>query len=394
MTPANSRSWLRVGLGMFIIAFGANLFAPLLPAYRTHAGLSQPEVTFLLAIYVVGLMPALLIGGPLSDSRGRRAMMRPALVLSGVGSLILAAGATGSFPALSLGRFIAGAAIGLVMAAGAAWLQELSVGPAHLGARRATVALSLGFAGGPLMAGLIAEFLPRPDLLPYLVHLVLLLSIAPMVWRTPGGSPRADSPGRRWFSRSVLSAHFLWAVAAWAPWGFGAVSTSFATLTDLVNDQLAWPVAFTGLIAALTLGTGVLIQPVATSFGSDLVPPAVLGLGLVVAGMLASVAVALSGSPWLVPPAAVLLGAAYGVMMVSGLREVQKIAPPDELGAATAVFYCLTYVGFFAPFVMSYLGPAIGYHTIFVFGALIAAASIVPVTRIARGGGPAPRPRR
>lgn len=391
MSAPDPRAWLRVGLGMFTVAFGANLFAPLLPAYRAHAGLSQSQVTFLLAVYVVGLMPALLVGGPLSDTRGRRAMMRPALLLSGLGSVVLAFGATGSFAALSAGRLIAGAATGLVMAAGAAWLQELSTGPSYLGARRATVALSLGFAGGPLMAGLIAEFLPRPDLLPYLVHLGLLLLILPLVWGTPGGGARTDGRRRRMFSRSVLSAHFLWTVAAWAPWGFGVVSTVIATLTELVDAHLTFPVAFTGIVAAVTLGTGVLIQPVATRFGSDLVPPAVLGLGLVVAGMLVSVAVAATRWPWLVFAAAVLLGAAYGVMMVSGLREVQMTAPAEELGAATAVFYSLTYVGFFAPFAMSFLGPAVGYHTLFIVGALIAAASIVPVVRIARGPGPSRR---
>jgi len=107
--------------------------------------------------------------------------------------------------------------------------------------------------------------------------------------------------------------------------------------------------------------------------------------------MLVSVAVAATRWPWLVFAAAVLLGAAYGVMMVSGLREVQMTAPAEELGAATAVFYSLTYVGFFAPFAMSFLGPAVGYHTLFIVGALIAAASIVPVVRIARGPGPSRR---
>ncbi|MGK9704758.1 MFS transporter, partial [Salmonella enterica subsp. enterica] len=89
----------------------------------------QSQVTFLLAIYVLGLVPSLLIGGPLSDIKGRRAMIRPALLIGGVGSAVLALGSTGSFIALSAGRFIAGTAIGLIMAAGAAWLQELSSGP-------------------------------------------------------------------------------------------------------------------------------------------------------------------------------------------------------------------------------------------------------------------------
>lgn len=372
--------WLRVGLGMFIIAFGANLFAPLLPAYRLATGLSDPQVTFLLAIYVAGLVPALLTGGPLSDSHGRRALIRPALLLTGLGSAVLALG-TGSVPLLALGRFIVGAATGLVMAAGAAWLKELSPAAGGAGARRATVALSAGFGLGPLISGLIAEFLPRPDLLPYLVHLLLLALIAPPVWTTR--SPAPGAVRRAWFPRSVLSARFLWAVAAWAPWVFGTATTAFATLTSIVMDQVPHPVAFTGLIAAVAMGTGTLIQPVVARLGEGVLPPAVLGLGLTVAGMFASVAVVETGSPWLVPPAAVLLGGAYGVMMVSGLREVQLLAPPAELGAATAVFYSLTYVGFFAPFLLSFLGPLIGYTTCFLIGAGLAAVSIPPVVWVA-----------
>ncbi|MCS5480103.1 MFS transporter [Corynebacterium sp. YIM 101645] len=393
MTAAGPRDWLRVALGMFIIAFGANLFAPLLPSYRLHAGLGQPQVTFLLAIYVAGLLPALLIGGPVSDIRGRRALIRPALLLSTLGSVVLASGTAGSFTALWGGRLIAGIAMGLVMAAGAAWLQELSTGPAHLGPRRATVALSLGFAGGPLAAGAIAEFLPRPDLLPYLAHLALLVLITPLVWRTPGGAAREDGLRRSWFSRSVLSGRFLWGTAIWAPWGFGTVSTAFATLTALVNDRLIWPVAFTGLIAAVALGTGVLIQPVATRLDARRFPPAVPGLLLVVAGMCAAAGVAVTRSPGLVFPAAILLGAAYGVLMVSGLREVQRIAPARELGAATAVFYSLTYIGFFAPFLLSHLGPTLGYPEAFLTGAVIAAASVAPVLWV-RGRGSSPQPGR
>lgn len=379
-----SRTWLRVGLGLFIVAYGANIFAPLLPAYRQAAGLSQPQVTFLLAIYVLGLIPALLIGSPQSDVRGRRALTRPALLLSGAGSVILTLGASGSFLTLSLGRFIAGVSVGLVMAAGVAWLQELSSGPDYVGARRATIALSLGFGGGTVLAGFIGEFLPHPVLLPYLLHVAILVVIAPLVWRAPGGAAPADGPRRAFFSRSVLSRHFLFAVAAWSPWGFGAVSTSMAVLPALVIDQLSRPVAFTGIIVAVMMSTGVLIQPLATRFGSNLAPSAILGLCLVIAGMLMSALVAEKEWHWLVYPTAVLNGAAYGVMMVSGLREVQLIAPRNELGAATAVFYSLTYIGLFAPLVLSLLGPLVGYSPLFLGGAVIAAVSIGPVMHIAR----------
>lgn len=123
------------------------------------------------------------------------------------------------------------------------------------------------------------------------------------------------------FSPTVLTPRFLWAVAAWAPWVFGAATTSFGVLPVLA--EVGWMSAYTGLIAAVTMGTGVLIQPWAQRLGEGgRLQPAVVGLGLIVLGMLASFVVALTHSPLAVVPAALLLGASYGVMMVSGLREV------------------------------------------------------------------------
>ena len=95
-----TRDWIRVALGMFAVAFGANLFAPLLPAYRIVDALNQSQVTFLFAIYVAGLIPALLICGPLSDRLGRRAIIRPALITSALGSGVLLTGVWFHFPSL------------------------------------------------------------------------------------------------------------------------------------------------------------------------------------------------------------------------------------------------------------------------------------------------------
>lgn len=75
-------AWLRVALALFTIAFGANVFAPMLPVYKQLNGLSESNLTLIFALYVAGLVPALLIGGPLSDRIGRRALIRPALLCS------------------------------------------------------------------------------------------------------------------------------------------------------------------------------------------------------------------------------------------------------------------------------------------------------------------------
>ena len=380
-----ARDWIRVALGMFAVAFGANLFAPLLPAYRITDALNQSQVTFLFAIYVAGLIPALLICGPLSDRLGRRAIIRPALITSAAGSVVLLTGVWFHFPSLLIGRLVVGISMGMVMAAGASWIKEIAPVAPQISARRATVALSAGFSLGPLASGLVAEFAPRPDVIPYLVHLALLLGITPLTWNASGGLPtsaHSDTP-QRFFSSATLSPRFLWAVAAWAPWVFGAACTSFVVLPTIAESS--YPIAFAGLIACITMGTGVLVQPLVTRISSSsFIPPAIFGLGLTTVGMLLSLIVALTQNVWSVFPAALALGAAYGVMMVSGLREVQIIAPPAELGAATAIYYSLTYVGFFAPFVISFAAPRFGFVPVFIFGAIIALVSTYPVAKVAQ----------
>lgn len=380
-----ARDWIRVALGMFAVAFGANLFAPLLPAYRITDALNQSQVTFLFAIYVAGLIPALLVCGPLSDRLGRRAIIRPALITSAAGSVVLLTGVWFHFPSLLIGRLVVGISMGMVMAAGASWIKEIAPVAPQISARRATVALSAGFSLGPLASGLVAEFAPRPDVIPYLVHLALLLGITPLTWNASGGLPTSapsDTP-QRFFSSATLSPRFLWAVAAWAPWVFGAACTSFVILPTIAESS--YPIAFAGLIACITMGTGVLVQPLVTRISSSsFIPPAIFGLGLTTVGMLLSLIVALTQNVWSVFPAALALGAAYGVMMVSGLREVQIIAPTAELGAATAIYYSLTYVGFFAPFVISFAAPKFGFVPVFIFGAIIALASMYPVAKVAQ----------
>lgn len=372
---------------MFAVAFGANLFSALMPSYREVYAFSQSHVTFLLAVYIVGLIPSLLLSGPFSDRYGRRTIIRPSLLISAIGSLVLLAGVWLGFAALLVGRFIVGVSMGMVLAAGASWLKEISTGPAAISARRATVAISAGFGIGPVISGAMAEFLPAPDILPYLAHVLIVAVVAPFLWTVPQASPVAADPSHtpslasRLFSPTVLTPRFLWAVAAWAPWVFGAATTSFTVLPVLAD--VGWMSAYTGLVAALTLGTGVMIQPWAQRLGEGgKVQPAIVGLTFIVLGMLASIVVALTHNPLTVIPAAILLGASYGVMMVSGLREVQQMAPPAELGAATGIYYALTYAGFFAPFALSFTGPAWGYPLSFAIGAVIALASIVPVVRV------------
>ena len=61
--------------------------------------------------------------------------------------------------------------------------------------------------------------------------------------------------------------------------------------------------------------------------------------------------------PLLGVPIAAVLGAGYGLCLVSGLTEVQRMARPDDLAGITAVYYSVTYVGFVFPVVLAALAP-------------------------------------
>jgi hypothetical protein len=66
----------------------------------------------------------------------------------------------------------------------------------------------------------------------------------------------------------------------------------------------------------------------------------------------------------LVVVAAAVLGVGYGLGLVSGLLEVQRIATPAELAGLSAVFYVLTYVGFAIPVALAHLTGVAAYPTL------------------------------
>src|SRR5450759_5709032 len=128
--------------------------------------------------------------------------------------------------------------------------------------------------------------------------------VLPGLWRVPETVHHAAGLGPSLATRMRVPAaghpRFLSIVTPLAPWVFGSASVSFAVLPSIVSDRTrGFGIAFAGLIAVLTLGVGVLVQPVARRLDR--------------------------------------LDSSRGA--VAGLLEVQRIASPDELAGLNAVFY-------------------------------------------------------
>ncbi|NMI01740.1 MFS transporter [Pseudonocardia acidicola] len=395
------KPWVRVAAVLFVIGYGANQFSPLMVMYREQSHYSPVTVAAFFGVYVAGLAPGLLIGGPASDRWGRRRLLLPCLIVSVPASAVLAAGAV-SEAALYTGRFLFGVVTGVAMAVGTTWVKELSQPPwdpeadEGSGARRAALSLTAGFGVGPAIGGVLAQWAPLPMELPYLVHIAITLPVIVWLLRTPETRGSAGAPsGSLWSDLAVPAAgqrRFLRVVVPMAPWVFGAPSISFAVQPAALGARTAgYGLVFATLLTALTLASGVGIQSFARRLDRrSRTLGARLGLSLVVAGTALAAGTAALGSLELAPVTAVVLGAGFGISLVSGLLEVQRMARTDDLAGLTAVYYGLTYIGFLFPVLLAALSGFASYPVLLGGMAVLALVSLVLVTIAGREGTPGP----
>lgn len=376
-------AWLRAGVAVAAVGWGANQFAPLLLVYRSQLGLSAATVEATFGLYACGLIPGLLLCGPLSDRFGRRRVMLPALAASVLASVLLIAGGS-TVGLLFLGRLVAGVASGAAFSSGAAWIKELSAvgGPdgAGSGARRGTVTMTAGFGGGPLVAGLLAQWAPDPTVVPYLPHLALLIVAVGLVLCTPetrSAGQRAAGAGQGRMP-ALRAQRFRTVVLPLAPWVFGSASIALAYLPGLVEKRLgAAALAFTAVVTMLTALAGILVQPLARRI--DVTGSARLisaSLSTVVVGLLVSAMAAATGQPALVVLAILALGAGYGACQVCGLQEIQRLAKPESPAGLTAVYQAVSYLGFALPFLLAAAAPLAPTWTLLLVVAGLAALTL------------------
>ena len=368
--------WFLVAVAVFAVAWGGNQFTPLMVMYRLGGELDLVFVDLLLFIYALGIAPALLISGPLSDRIGRKPVMLAAPVFSIIGSLLIAAGET-TGPLLLVGRALSGVGFGIAMAVGGSWVKELSharfdeKAKSTSGAKRQSMALTLGFGIGAGIAGSLAQFAPLPGQLPYILHIVLTIptiiamTVVPETRQSPhlaGGTRESILSSLR--TPSVTRPRFLLVAAMVAPWVFGAAGVAYAIIPTLMQDEVGQPVFFSALITFFALLFGFAIQQFGPSIASETSARGSLAaMGIVIVGM--GLAMWMSSSPTVLSAviAALVLGMGYGLAMFTGLNEVQRIAGPRDLAGLTGVFYCLTYIGFAFPAILTELSGAIEWMT-------------------------------
>lgn len=336
---------LIVTAGLLALLAGANLATPLYAVYGERFGFQSIVLVLIFATYALVLIPSLLAFGQLSDRFGRRSVISAGLGVAIVGLVLfaLADGVAWLFAA----RAVQGLAVGMISGAATAALVELEP---HDDARRAalpaTIAQAGGGAIGPLIAGMLAQWAPDPEVLPYLVGIAVTAVLAVAVLAIPeprserGGRWRVQRPGvpaeiRAPFARVALTAASVWSVAAL----FLSVIPSYAgEILETTN------LALLGAITAVMLGFSCVGQvavrrgaPPVVSLAGGLFALAVGLVGLVLASPLGAIDLLLVG--------AAIAGIGHGVGFLATQDELNGIAPDERRGEVNAAFYVSIYVG-------------------------------------------------
>lgn len=380
--------WWRAGLGATAIGWAAQQFTPLLLLYQSRLGLATTTIQGTFGIYVLGLIPGLLLGGPVSDRFGRRRMMVLALLFSIVSTVLSILGG-GGVGWLFAGRLLAGVSSGAGFSSGAAWVKELSAAEAPDGARHAprrlTIAMGVGFSLGPLVAGALAQWAPAPTVLPYVPHMVLATVALLLALGTTETRVESDHGNLVEHLRieEVRERRFLSVVVPMAPWVFIAVSVAVAYLPGLVKSQLATQaVIFSAIVVVLNAGAGIFVQPLARRVDQPGTARLLgMALAIVVGGLLVGALAVAMSQPALVLVATFVLGAGYGSCQVCGLTEVQRLARPQHLAGLTAIYQAVGYVGFAASYPLAWATGAVSPPVLLLGVAALAAITLVWTTR-------------
>ena len=338
-------AFLVVGAAWFSVMASSNLATPLYAVYEREFGFESAVLTLVFATYALVLAPSLLVFGQLSDRLGRRRVMAVGFTTATLGLALFALAS--SLAWLFAARAVQGLAVGMISGAAAAALVELDPAPEEdRAALFAALAQAGGSASGPIIAGVLAQWAPRPLVLPFVIFIVLGIAATvaalaiPEPGRVSGGRPRIVRPSvppeiRSLFARVSVTGAAVWATAAL----FLSVVPSYAA--DLLDTS---NLALLGAVSAVLLATSCVAGIAARRVG-DHARLQACGLVLLAAGLLALVLAFPARSLLVLLAAGILAGTGHGIAFLGGQAQLNLAAPVDRRGEVNAAFYTLIYLG-------------------------------------------------
>jgi MFS family permease len=332
-----------------VTMLGTTLPTPLYVIYQAQFHFSTSLITLIFATYAVGVLVALLVAGRSSDQVGRRPVLAAAIGLSIVSAVtfILASGVGWLF----VGRVLSGLSAGLMTGTATAALTDTARPGSGRRASLVSSTANLGGLGlGPLLAGLLAQYAPRPTVLPFIVQLGLVAVAGLALLAIPETVTTRSALSLRFRGLGIPQAGKAEFIAAGSA-GFAAFSLLglFSALVPTFLGSVLHETshALAGAVVFLAFGVGACTQLAVSRLPSR---PVMLGgltiflaaLALIIAGLsAASLPVFLAGT--------VVSGVATGAVFMGSLAVANRLAPAEIRGEVISTYFVFAYVGLTVP---------------------------------------------
>jgi hypothetical protein len=314
--------------------------------WRAQMGFSATVQTVAFAIYVAGLVPALMLTGALLGRISPRRLMMTGTLAAIAAALVLAV--TSTAPVLIGARLAQGLAVGVVMSASSAALTAATPPrPRSFTALLITLTAAIGAAGGPVLAGVLADAFDRSTSIPMLCCAGLLVGC--VVLLAAHGATTPAEPRRSAVDTVPPAADAapgglgLTSLTAGLSWGVVGVYQSIGP--SLIGQTLeVSSLGALGAIVAIVLAVSGIVQvlsrrlPVPTSRR--------LGLIFLLLGIAAFAAMLLTGSLILALVAALATGIGHGFSYFSATQEVGELIRhhPRCAGRWTSRYFIIAYL--------------------------------------------------
>jgi MFS family permease len=359
---ASAANWrVSHGGGFWVIATAftmalafSTLPTPLYGLYQQRDGFPTWVITVIFAAYAVGVVASLYLVGHISDWLGRRRVIVGALLVEALAALVFLAWP--DVPGLIIARLIGGAGIGALVATATAHLSELrlvakpSADPASSGLIASVVNMG-GLAVGPLVGGVLVQYVAGPLTVPYLIFLGLLIVSALTVSLVPETVVQQEErpayrPQRISLPRAAKSQFLGAATAAFAAFAITGLFTALApTLMNLAFHEpsklLGGTATFT-VLAAAAVGQIVFAQ-------LDTRPQLELGFLFMAAGLIVLPVAVLTSTLWLFFVGGVAAGIGIGLGFRAAVATAASLAEPAFRGEVLAALFLGAYAGLVIP---------------------------------------------
>ncbi|HEY0259297.1 MAG TPA: MFS transporter [Lacisediminihabitans sp.] len=382
--------WLIAGAFLIVMAF-STIPTPLYALYQARDGFSTVLVTVIFAAYAVGVMASLYLAGHVSDWLGRRRIILAAVlieILAAVMFLVWPA-----VPGLLTARFVSGVGVGALTATATAHLSELRLiarpdeGP-RASATISSIANIGGLGAGPLISGLLAQYVAAPLVVPYVVFLVLLVLAGIAVVFVPETVERREErpayrPQRVALpeeSRGMFFSAGAAAFSAFAVFGlFTSLAPSFLAGTLHETSRL-----LAGVVTFALFGSAAVAQLAAarlTTVRQLRLAMWLMGVGLV---LMAVGAVVVSLPLFVV--STVIAGAGVGVQFRASVAVAASLALPPFRGEVLAALFLVAYAGLAIPVLLIGLALAFLPSTAVLVGFVVLVAVLAVWSSLSMGG--------